>query len=217
MTVLYVMSFPGGNQTFLRHLPWFQKARIPIIGVGTNDGKCEFGNVPFIYIGKNTYADGDHHPVRFIGVLQHFLSTKYHRAVVVEYDAIFLKPIPDFGPPYVAGTIAGHKSPGFLADNFYATPWITNQITAAIIVKAGLAMLKVGLNEKGFLDRWLGLLFQLYDLPVANAAGFSYCRNSIDRPEYVQEAREAIQSGNCCYIHGIKTAEQLRQVTEGLV
>ena len=81
------------------------------------------------------------------------------------------------------------------------------------VIEFGGRMLKAQLYEKGFIDRFLGLMADLYNLPITAAP--SYSTDTIDRPEFMQAARDAIKNG-AVYLHGVKTESQLLELTKGL-
>ena len=98
-----------------------------------------------------------------------------------------------------------------VTDKFFHTPFVMGWEICRRIIKYGEAMLLAELLEQGYPDRFLGLMVDLHYLPWSDIPG-TYTQNTIDRPEYVLEARKAIADG-AWYIHGVKTAAQLKAVT----
>ena len=217
------MSYAGANVTVARHFPWWLRSECDMIGVGHVDTECVWPDHPrllgSIRCQKDSYAVGDNHILRFMDVLRHFLHSpdlkEYKALVVTEYDSIWLKPFPGIHAGQVMMKLAGNRDGDFRGSRYYHTPWAMDRIMAGKILTWGTAMHAAGLIEHGFIDRWLGLMFDLHGVHVIDTE--TYTQNTIDTPEKVAECRRAIATGKVYYVHGLKTAEQLRLVTEGLV
>jgi hypothetical protein len=224
--LLCILSYAKANDMVARHWPWFEKAGADILFVGREDSDCRAPTGPenrsmigTVKIGKDSYVSGDNLPRLFIDTLSHVLTTYRHEDILLaEPDTIFVKPVPPrphIGLYGFSGCLAGGESKGFFAPYYFHPVWRVTRDTAALMVEYGERMLRCGMFELGFPDRWIGLMVHLYAIEWHPFPEFSV--QAIDNPDKVKLARNVIASGYACAVHGIKTAEQLRAVTEGLV
>jgi hypothetical protein len=219
-TLLAVLSHSAANDRVFHGWRWYERAGCDILGVGRFDTRVLWPVSPRLVAtldsGAESYVCGDNHLKRFLSTLEYFLVEPlvrhYDAILVTEYDVIFPRPLPAHTGGLITA-LAGHRSEGFLSENFYHSPWWVDRPTANAMLTFGQRLLKLQMIEHGFIDRWIGLLAELYDIPVT--AANAYTQNSIDRPQFISEAREAITKGAYC-VHGLKTMDQVRAVTEGL-
>lgn len=227
-TLLVILSYEKANSMVERHWPFYMKSGYDIMGVGRENSRCVFPKEHLVWqvnIGKDEYVQGPNLPDYHVRALSCALSLTYggdaenpqpytHFALT-EPDAIFLKPLP-LHPSGLMATYGGGNSKGFYGNAFFHGPWVVDRTTAQKFVDGGRAMLNCGLFELGFPDRFWGLWQELYGIKFTPMGRHSYSQNRLDRPEFIQQAREAIAAG-ACYTHGIKTAEELEAVTHGLI
>ena len=220
-TLIVIFAHSTVNDTVRRHWPWYLRGDCDILGVGRTNTRCEWPTERLIHsiaVGIEGYASGDNHILRFLETLTALLTDERYKAYgafcLVEYDGIFIRPVPPIKPGTICAKLAGHRDGHFRGNAYYHTPWYLDRIMAGRILKYGFAMLKAGLIEGGFIDRWLGLMVDLYDIPIADTS--TYTQNTIDTPAKIEQARTAIEAG-AWYIHGIKTESQLINVTAGIV
>ncbi len=220
-TLVVIFSHSGANETVKRHWPLYLAGGCDILGVGRTDTEClwPYNTRQFIggiKVGKESYADGDNHIARFLDTLEHCLKSPelkpYGFFVFIEYDSGFFAPIPKFQIDTFYAKLAGYRDQGFLGSQYLHTPWVMDRIMGGRILKAGRAMLKAGLIERGFLDRFFGLMVDLYDLDWRDTGSSTYTQNTLDNAEKIADARRAIKDG-AFYVHGIKSPEQLAQLT----
>lgn len=221
-TLVVVMSHSAANPTLARHWSWFLKGDCDILGIGRTDTHCVWPNerlVGAIDIGLESYASGDNHITRLLGTIEHCLKSPelkgYSGFCLLEYDCVIFKPVPKPSVDTLHAKLAGHRDQGFIGENYYHTPWTFDRIMGGRILKAGRAMLRAGLIERGFIDRFLGLMADLYDLDVKDTGNTTYTRNTIE-PCHVEEARAAVDSG-IWMLHGCKTEECLRDITLSII
>lgn len=209
-----------------RHWPYYLKTGYDILGVGRLDSICNFpaaeGLVAETAIGKDEYVNGDNLPLMHVRALEFAMSMDYmdddgqaqpyDLFCLTEPDAVFFKPLPLHRGGLMA-TYCGGNSPGFLGSFFCHGPWYFDRNSAFKAVEFGKRMIARGLIERGFPDRFWGLWCDLYGVRFTPLnPTYSYSVNRIDRPEYVQQAREAVAKG-VCYVHGVKTQEELNAIT----
>lgn len=220
-TLLVIFSHSGANATVQRHWPLYERSACDILGVGRVNTQCQWpdgrrGFIGSIDVGVESYASGDNHIVRVLRLIEHFLTEPtlkvYSHLIITEYDGVWFGPPPQFNPDTFYAKLAGGGSPGFLGSQYVHTPWAMDRLCAGRILKYGKAMHRAGLIERGFLDRWFGLMIDLYDLQWRDTGAGTYSRNTIE-PCHFEEFRTAIQSG-IWYAHGLKTTDCLKVAIE---
>jgi hypothetical protein len=105
----------------------------------------------------------------------------------------------------------GYRSKGFNAPVFVHTPWYFDRSAALKILKYGTKLFQLNMTEGGFVDRWLGLILELYDIEWFDCSMTTYSQNTIDTSKMIQEACEAIKNG-AWYVHGIKDSRTLQSI-----
>jgi len=222
-TLVAILAHAGYESLLRRHWPYYQNSGCDILGVGRVDKPFNWPNPPSvnqfvgeIRLGNDGYADGDNHLMRLIGLLEWFvdepgLQDRYHDICIIEADSVFLGKLPPH-PGGLCTTIGGFgDGRDFAPCAFFHTPWWVDRLTALHILDVGSKMLKMRLFERGFVDRWLGLMVELYGIRRTPAPAFSV--NTLDNPDFIAAAREAVKKG-AVYVHGVKTARQLELLTE---
>lgn len=221
-TLLVILAHSGASEALSRHWKFWELAGCEILGVDRTDTRTQWphkvGTHNFfdqISVGMESYASGENHLRRFIDVIEYCqIAHREHESYcVIEYDALTFGKLPKGPINYFRSHLAGNRSPGFHGLGFYHCPWWVSARTAELMIDYGRRMLRAELYEQGFLDRWLGLMLDLYDIPVEAAAAYSH--NTLDTPEKIEGAREAIRRG-AIFVHGVKTASQLEALTKDL-
>jgi hypothetical protein len=216
-TLLVIFAHSTVGETVKRHWPLWLLSGCDILGVGREDTVCQWPAIGgqfigAINVGKESYADGDNHIRRFLDTLEHCLTAPalkpYGAYCFCEYDCLIFKPIPPIKPGSFAAKLAGGRDCDFRGTAYYHTPWHLDRIMAGRILVHGRAMLRAGLIEHGFIDRWLGLLFDLHGIACTDTGAATYTRNTIE-PCHFDEFRAAIESG-IWHAHGVKTQECLQ-------
>lgn len=214
--LLCVHSYPGANETFERHFPWYNKSGATrIVGVGTTDGKCKFP-CDWIILGENSYmklkGHDDHLCRRLIDTLKWCLTQPEERFIIAEYDTIFLKKIPKFKG--VCAVKTGGKVNGSIADSFYHNPWLVDRETAPELIRAMEEVLPLsGEYPNNSPDIFFGLAVERAQIKVT--APFKlFTRNTIDSLEAIDEACEAALEVHA--IHGVKTDIALNAIEKAL-
>lgn len=224
MKVLVVIfSHSGYNVLVERHWPAYLASGCDILGVGRTNTRCIWPKerlVGEINVGEESYASGDNHIVRFLDTLEYCLREQslkdYGAFCFIESDSAFFAPIPPPNIDTFYAKLAGYKDQGFIGSQYVHTPWMMDRIMGGRILKAGRAMHKAGLIERGFLDRWFGLMIDLYDLDWKDTGASTYTQNTLDSEEKIADAIKAI-SGGAYYCHGIKSPEVLAALSKGVV
>lgn len=215
-TLVVILAHKAVNDRVNGGWEWYTLSGCDICGVGRMGSKWGAGLKKLVYtmnFGCDSYDDQIQ---RFLYVLELLLLLpnllQYSSFCFTEYDVIFPRPLPAHTGGLVT-TPAGSRSQGFAGKTFFHSPWWIDRATAGSMLTFGRRMLVADIREKGFLDRWIGLMVDLYDIPWTPIR--SYTRNTIDNDQAVVEARKALDDG-VYLIHGIKTMRQLELVTEGI-
>lgn len=212
-TAVLIISHARVNKTVAQNFPWYQKSGGVLFGVCDRNTGCKWPD-------GMTVLEFDEIPDRRQFQLRRFLqvlewavadgaSLGFERFALCEYDCIFVRPIPD-DLPGLAATRVGQRSQGFHGRWYYHCPWIFSLDAAKQFLMYANRMMECGLDEGGFIDRFIGLQDDLYGPAIFAAPNYS--QNSIDRPEFIREAQSAVQRPDCFALHGIKTHEQLHAV-----
>jgi len=216
-TLLIIQGYPAAQERIERHWEWYLRAGCTILGVDRLDGRVDWpsdGLIGVRHIGMNSYVNGANLLELLLGCFEAGLSLPHFDSfAVIENDSIFVQPLPEVPKDSFLATLGGYRNDGFHGERFFHTPWIADRKTAADIVLYGRRMIDCGLLERGFPDRFLGLMVSLYKLPWVPALAFS-C-NRINSQHFIEESRHAIRNG-VCYLHGIKTPDELATVTADL-
>lgn len=217
-TIVVVITHPEARPILEMNFPWLQRGGCDI-AIIDHEGSKEIADVNSLFLHniggppdstKNRWVD------RFLDVLRWCVSSPdtdgYTHYVLTEADSIFLKSVPEL-PDGIVATLAGHKSEGFLAKDYFHAPWIFSARAAEDFLRRARIMLDFNLSEHGFIDRFLGAYAELYGVPIQQMNTFSV--NSVDTPEKLEAAKKVVAT-DCWFIHGIKSPSVLAQLTEGL-
>lgn len=215
MTLVVIFAHSKARETLLRHWNHYERARSPFcvvqpenVGVLAPVPPGHGNFIGTLQVGREPYTNGQNHALTFLATLQLLLDGQTHagnwdQLCLTEYDSLFFGPVPTLVGPGIMTTLAGHLNGDFRGSRFFHAPWVLQRNTAEFVVERGLRMLKADLSEHGYIDRFLGLLMDLYP-EVPHIPSGCYSHNTIDLPELVAEARLAIQNGSW-HAHGIKT------------
>lgn len=222
-TLVVVIAHPQAAPILDTNWPWLQKCGCDI-AVVNHAGSGFFALDPHPrfnpFIGGPPMHTINRWVDRFLEVLTWCTSDPatedYDYYVLTEADSIFLRPVPDL-PFGFCATHAGYRSPGFNAPHFYHAPWCMDHDSAIEFIRRAKLMLNYGVNESGYIDRFIGAYANLFDVQIHNLAerGLAHTRNTIEG-NLVAEAREHAKDPNCFFMHGIKTPAVLACVTGGL-
>lgn len=217
--VIGIFAHSRARPALLRHWDHYQKPGDPFfivqptnvsdlspvpIGHGKYHGLLKMGSEPF--------RDGENQVIVFLSTLNYILENDdtWEQVCLTEYDGLFFGNVPAVKEPGLMATLAGYRDGDFRGAAYFHAPWVMTRNTAEYMVETGERMLRAGLTERGIVDRWLGLWMDLYDIKHIHSG--CYSQNSLDRPQWMEEAREAVRVG-AWHIHGVKTEEQFKELT----
>lgn len=218
-TLLIIQGYGRAQERIRRHWPWYLRAGCDILGIDRIDGRVHWPSERLIGVcqsGWDTYVQGANLVNLLIDCFRIGLTYyAYSDFCVIENDSIFLDKLPEHPGSCLNTCIGGYQTSGFRAKHFFHTPWWADRPTAELIVRLGERLVAAELIERGFPDRWLGLLCDLYPefIRWRNDPAFWSVNDVSVPPTLIECAREAIARGTI-YIHGIKTPEQLEAVTK---
>ena len=211
-TILAVQAFPRAVDIVARHFPYYQMAGADVmLGIGTVGDPFHWPKgMESTQIGIDGYLIERHLPKRLLDTLEACLNPKYgaERIVVIEYDAVFLKPIPETPDGFCALEAGGRPTPEFKCERFFHCLWIFDRDTAATVVVVGREMISEGELEHGSPDCFLGLLVDRFGIKTTHLAG-NFSKNSLDIERDLLAARDAVRAGAWA-VHGVKTEAQLK-------
>ena len=212
-TLVLVLTHPGGQEILSRNWPYIIKCGCDVCVVnhaGTPNARIQ-GSQALLNASIGTDPDKMPHRYvsRFMEVLEYCVTLdNYRNFCLVEGDVIFVRPLPDH-PGGMVATLAGGSSEGFHASRFYHCPWWVSYKTAEKILRWGKLMLGAGLHEHGFIDRFIGLMADLYPLQITEAKWYS--QNTI-LPQNYSDARKYLDLGGWG-AHGVKDQRTLEALT----
>lgn len=215
MLVLAVQTYPAANQRVKEFAArGFYKASGAdrIIGITTQGGRSWWEGERVV-VGPDSYVSGNHLPNRLLRSMEACLARGATTVIVSEWDALWFKPLPSTirGVRGFVMNQTGGNSPGFEGKAFFHPPWICDADTARAAIKIGDELIRAGRIEKGFPDRFIGLIAEVGGLPVNQGVIKNYTRNALDTPDALHEAREARRNG-AHVIHGFKSLAALNHV-----
>lgn len=211
-TLVVIFTQSSANEIVRRHWDWYQKSGCDLLGITTEDGNCYWPGDFSRIIGIEARPIANHYINRFLATLEYCLTqTDYGSFCFVEADSIFLTPVPAITPDTFISKFANVRDGLYRGMKFYHSPWFMDRIMAVKVLRYGRIMLQADLTEFGMVDRWFGLMFDLYEIPVVDTGTATHTACTIIHPEQIEETRKMI-AGGAWYVHGIKSKSVLEQV-----
>lgn len=220
-SVLAVQVYPKGLDAMFRHWGYFERSGADeLIVIGTTDGYFRIPEgATGIRIGKDSYLDGDHLPLRLVNTFDVLLDTEHDVLAVCEYDTVFFKPVAFDEVARATGAaahLAGRKPWGAIGDKFYHNPWVLARETAEKFVAEGRRVIEEGICKYGSPesspDVFFGLVLERLNIQVQENLWVEFSRNSLDCEGDLERARLAYRS-DFSIIHGVKTESELSYIT----
>lgn len=201
--LVVIMAHGKAQDTFNRHLPYWERwVRDVLVFSPAND-------VVRTNHAQLTFGTACHHGPESIRRFRHLLTclskSNFSEFVIHEYDSLSFDQ--DF-PENLNGTLYSNEFSNsdrtFEGSRFFHPPLMFSRETLQTILAVGSGVPDTA--EKGFWDRWLGLVADKAGIPTQCLNGFS--RNTIE-PTDLQSAIEARRAG-AVHFHGIKNPIVLR-------
>lgn len=207
-TLVVIMAHQGGQETFNRHLPYWETHQCDILVYSPSNAPILTTHQQLLW-GHATHHS-DHANERFVFLLKVLTKMHYDGFIIFEYDAICLDP--QFLPTqamlcsYGANIFHDNRPErGFKGTTFTHPPlWFTRNGLLSI-VEHNLPYTE----ELGFWDRWLGYCLERIGAKPYDwlSEGKGYAKNTIEPADYDNMAC-AIRHG-AVMLHGVKSAECL--------
>lgn len=228
-TLLAVISSASANDALRRHWPYFKLAGVDMLGAGTSDGKTEFpDNIPALHTGQmgvkkvltGTAIYGL--LMQEVDLLKHFLSTDYQSLCVVEWDNLMVRPLPPHpGELYLVNMVPNfHPKHVFSTNVYFSTPRWADRWTARQLFNTAKDMIVNGDVEHWSSDRFFAAVAYRAKVRFQHLPSYTQLPLMPDGEDendaFIRDARAAIEMG-AYSIHGVKTSDQLKRITEGLV
>lgn len=228
-TLLAVMTYPGGNETLQRHLPYFRRQCpdwIYIVST-TNDSQEKPPDTDGKHlIGGDSYISGRHLPQRLVDTIDDLLKAPWNILILAEYDTLFVNRIRVEALEHaVAAHYAGGPTWGSKAKiGFHHNPFVFYREAAIKFVKEGQDVINEGVCDRqrgepdppeASPDVFFTYVCERMLQPIQSNLWKEYSRNSFDLPGHLEEARQAYLDG-VDVIHGCKTQFQLDFIVNGL-
>lgn len=226
--LLAIISCQKDNELVERHWPWFKKAGCDIVGCGSRDGQTKWPeDISVLNTGQMGLVALSIGGTAIAGLLQQeldileaFQNSEYDSVAIVESDNLIIKPLPQHPGKLLLAPIVPNRSPQwFSTPVYFSTPRWYDRETAGHIRHHGEQLLREGRNEHWCSDRFVALAVWRASVRYMN---FGWTQMPVNGPgerhhseSFVRDARAAIALG-APSIHGVKTVEQLKAITEEL-
>lgn len=222
--LLAIISHPKDTELVARHWPYFKMTGWPILGCGTEDGKCQWPEkVPRLDTGKMgvkmTPAGSSIFGLvqQEIDIWQYFLKQTNHDSVcVVEADNLFTRKPPEHpgSGVFLVTLLPNYERKGlFKTVVYFSTPRWADRIAANQLQHYGSEMLRRGDNEHWISDRFPAWVCQRHRIPWLAQPAWSPSIFVQNDGEWVRDARAAIGCG-CYCLHSVKHQWQLNAVKD---
>lgn len=213
LTVVTVDTYEAISDVLPHFWPHYEKSGCDVVGIERANKATRWPNkdIPRFAVGIDYFRSwssfvGDPLLVnRWLAIIELFLThqhfAKYANLCAIEWDMIFVKPLPPIDPNTgLILNLAGHNMAGFKAKQFFHLPWFMDRKRAEQILSKGKALVKAGDIEHGAPDFFMGLVIDRLGIPYTKI--HFYTKNRLNGPEW-DEARRHIANG-AYGIHGVR-------------
>lgn len=210
-TVIMAHAEPAAEDAFNRHLPFWRRHSSDISVMCPLDSQVKTG-LPIMPIGTRGH-NGPEANRRFKKLLEILTMMDYDRYVIFEYDSLCLSPdLPQrVSEPGLWCNLFDEDQPtarGFKGSHFTHPPLVMDKGTLRDIVRRGEQVSDEA--ERGFWDRWLGLVCELGSIPMRGYGRLGFSKNTITESE-LPEAVKAVHGG-AVMVHGVKSENVLNKL-----
>lgn len=205
---LVVMGHRAVQDTIDRHMPYWRRTGLDILGTNPQDGTIWPADVESMAYGVNAHCGRDS-AVRLLNVFK-WIANSPERPFycVIEYDMLVLKPyIPPSNVVYTHSDV--NKEGDRFKHKFYnPPPWIVTNKVASVIHQTGEKLLNYNDFEEGYNDRFIARILSksgLFWWAIPNVHHGYFDKD----PEAKRKALEAVKAGTCTFLHCVKTQADL--------
>lgn len=204
-----IMAHKDSQATFDRHAPYWADHGWPVAVTCPIDSpvKTDFAKFP---IGHRCHH-GPEAIRRFREILMWIWKVGADWNLIYEYDSLCLTPkVPEecFRLRGLWANVFPNNDHKFRGSFYTHPPLLVDHGTLTDIVKHPLP----DTFERGFWDRWLGLVCERAKIPVHHYENLGFSRNTIESCHLVNGVAAVIEGA--VMIHGIKTDEALRVLSD---
>lgn len=197
------MGHGSAQATFDRHLPVWERLGLPIIVVCPLDDPVNTG-YQVVKIGSR-----QHHGAaaidRFIKLIGVGVDTGATFILFNEYDSLAYEiPFHMKTTPGLHGWVWQDGDPrnGFVGRYFVHPPLFMDNESARKVLSASVKLKSLG-SERGFWDRWIGMICEKGRIPMHTTEKHHFSRNTIEQG-HIGLLKEALEKG-ATWFHGVKT------------
>ena len=210
--LLVIFNRAAEDEVCKLFLPYWKRSGCDILCSSPLDAKSQLAGVEHCYFGKQLQASRATwwwYQARVLETMELCLTLDYQGFIFTQYDSICLGPLPLIEPLDSIHRLVGGAAAPFASSFFLHPPWCFGWRRLEEFVEAA-AHYDIETTETGIMDRWLSLIIEKDCMPFTKCQWGWSC-NSIDTPEYVACARQAIANG-CLFVHGVKNKQQLDSI-----
>lgn len=166
----------------------------------------EFHDPPALRLGTDPGRMRHKWVDRFLRIIDWLIkhrSQHYEAFCFIEADVVLLRPPPAVSGTVAIATVAGYRNEPFRGSRYFHCPWLLSVEALTSVQHHGVRMCNAGLDEQGFIDRFLGLMADLYT-DISWQHSRNYSQNTIE-PQHIAEAADWARHCDCWAQHGVKT------------
>ena len=210
-TLLVVFNIGKEDPVCELFLPFWQRSGCDLLFSSPTDCPSKLAGMDHVQFGKKLTGrrqDYWFYQSRVLDTFKHCLTLPHTGFIFTQYDSICLGRLPLIEPSAsIHSAVGGLKAP-YEAKVCLHPPWCFGiERLQEFVTCASQESIQL---EGGVMDRWLPLIMQRHQLKF-DECRWSWSKNAIDTPEYVESARRAIANG-CLFVHGVKNAQQLEKI-----
>lgn len=194
-----IMAHGKAQETFDRHFHRWEALGHKLLIFCPENDLVKTGH-PVLAWGEACHH-GAHAIERFRNLLLHLERTPFDRFIIQEYDSFSLAE-PTFREHTLYGNAFGTEDHRWLSKVFLHPPLAFDRFTLERLVAASGMIPDHA--ERGFWDRWLGLVCGLSGIRFQGWGIEGFSQNTIE-PDQIKDAVAARQAG-AIHFHGCKTA-----------
>lgn len=208
-TLVVILAHGKVQQTFDRHLPFWQAHKSDIVAISPRDDPIEYHGPS--YVCGNSSHSGESANYRIQMAMDLIRERqKYMHGIIYEYDSFCLDVQSIRWCSGFFGNVQKNNEQRFVSPFYPNPPWIIDVESLSKMKTVGEKYPSI--FEDGFHDRYLAALAHIAGVPIFNHVPIGFTQIALDwagRWGLIQ----AIGWGGTM-IHGIKTEQQLKAVLE---
>lgn len=212
--LMVVLNTSEEEQQCNDFLPLWSLSGCSVILSSPADKPCCIAGAGSLIIGRSYNRDDrstwSNYQHRVLETMRAVVDMDYDSYAFTQYDSITFGPLPLPQSDECWSHIAGGRQEGFESDFFLHPPWLFGKSALRrFIDEADRHPITI---ENGVMDYWIANIITKANIKLINTApDVSWSANSIDTPELVDSAKQAIHNG-VAMVHGVKNTKQLSAI-----